>query len=266
MEDIQYKDFSNNLVELEHCYGSNVHIISTPTTLRLLSLLASPNSQMPLINHYVEELYRFLLHMTLNLLGKRAVGEVQTRMKVSLKGEFLIADQRCIVVDLARAGTLPAQLCFNILNLLFNPINIRQDHIYLQRKVDNSGKVIGVDYSGSKIGGEQQDALVLFPDPMGATGGSMARVISQYKKEVKGEAFKYVAMHLIVTPEYLKYMQQQHPDVEIFAVRLDRGLSSDDILHTVPGTHWDQERGLNDNQYIIPGAGGVGELLNNTEN
>ena len=34
-------------------------------------------------------------------------------------------------------------------------------------------------------------------------------------------------------------------------------------LRTEPGTHWDEERGLNDIQYIVPGAGGVGEILNN---
>ena len=35
------------------------------------------------------------------------------------------------------------------------------------------------------------------------------------------------------------------------------------VLSTVPGTHWDEERGLDEHQYIVPGAGGVGEILNN---
>jgi uracil phosphoribosyltransferase len=26
---------------------------------------------------------------------------------------------------------------------------------------------------------------------------------------------------------------------------------------------WDEERGLDDHHYIVPGAGGVGEVLNN---
>ena len=51
--------------------------------------------------------------------------------------------------------------------------------------------------------------------------------------------------------------------LHIFAVRLDRGLSAPDVLATTPGTRWDEERGLNDIQYIVPGAGGVGEVLNN---
>jgi hypothetical protein len=44
---------------------------------------------------------------------------------------------------------------------------------------------------------------------------------------------------------------------------LDRGLSPTDVLATVPGERWAEERGLNDRQYIVPGAGGVGEIMNN---
>ncbi|MGH7280580.1 MAG: uracil phosphoribosyltransferase, partial [Polyangiaceae bacterium] len=36
-----------------------------------------------------------------------------------------------------------------------------------------------------------------------------------------------------------------------------------DVLATVPGTRWEEERGLDEHQYIVPGAGGVGEILNN---
>jgi uracil phosphoribosyltransferase len=35
------------------------------------------------------------------------------------------------------------------------------------------------------------------------------------------------------------------------------------VLSTVPGTFWDEERGLDERHYIVPGAGGVGEILNN---
>jgi hypothetical protein len=49
----------------------------------------------------------------------------------------------------------------------------------------------------------------------------------------------------------------------VYALRLDRGLSPPAVLRTEPGTHWAEERGLNDIHYIVPGAGGVGEILNN---
>jgi uracil phosphoribosyltransferase len=70
-------------------------------------------------------------------------------------------------------------------------------------------------------------------------------------------------VHLIVTPEYVRNVLRAHPDTLVYALRVDRGLSPPDVLATVPGTRWDEERGLDDHQYIVPGAGGIGEILNN---
>jgi uracil phosphoribosyltransferase len=68
----------------------------------------------------------------------------------------------------------------------------------------------------------------------------------------------------VVTPEYLKKMTQNCPNMHIFALRLDRGLSSSSVLEEIPGKNWPEERGLNEHQYIIPGLGGLGEMLNNS--
>ena len=68
---------------------------------------------------------------------------------------------------------------------------------------------------------------------------------------------------MIVTPEYLKRVLGEFPDARIYAVRLDRGLSSPQALAAAPGKHWDEEKGLDDHDYIVPGAGGLGELMNN---
>ncbi len=265
-QDCQYKNTSYNSNEIEHLYGENIHILSNPYLSRMLAVLSSPQAVMPMVNSYLEQLYIALLHEVVNTTVSVVPDKIETRLGGFLEGDFLSFNQRFISVDLARAGTYPSHVCFHQLNLLFNSKLIRQDHIYLNRKVDNSGKVVGVDYSGSKIGGEQEGAIVLFPDPMGATGGSMSHVVDQYKKSVGGSAKQYIAMHLIITPEYLAYMKKHHPDVMVFAIRLDRGLSTDTVLQSIPGTYWEKERGLNETQYIVPGAGGIGELLNNTDN
>ena len=55
----------------------------------------------------------------------------------------------------------------------------------------------------------------------------------------------------------------RHADAIVYAVRLDRGLSPPDVLQTKPGERWDEENGLNELQYIVPGGGGFGELMNN---
>jgi uracil phosphoribosyltransferase len=147
-----------------------------------------------------------------------------------------------------------------------NPKKVRQDHISIGRTTDDQQKVTGSAVSGHKIGGGVDGAVVLFPDPMGATGGTIAEAIDIYKKQAQDtqrKALKYIALHCIVTPEYLKKIQSRHPDVIVYAIRLDRGLSPKEVLDTVPGTHWDRERGLNDKHYIVPGGGGFGEILNN---
>ena len=178
-------------------------------------------------------------------------------------GQILDPDTRFVSVDIARAGTLPSQIAFELLTDICEPDNIRQDHLYMNRVTNERGEVTGVNVSGSKLGGEVDNALVLLPDPMGATGGSLSHAVSIYKGLAEGSPKKLIAMHLIVTPEYLKRLQTDHPDVEIYAVRLDRGLSSPEVLRSELGKYWDEEKGLNEVQYIVPGAGGVGELLNN---
>ena len=108
------------------------------------------------------------------------------------------------------------------------------------------------------------NAILLIPDPMGATGSSICEVIDHYKKNVPGTISKIVAAHLIITPEYIRKVHEQHPEVIVYAARLDRGFSSERALDAIPGEFWDEEKGLNDSQYIVPGAGGVGELINNS--
>jgi uracil phosphoribosyltransferase len=71
-------------------------------------------------------------------------------------------------------------------------------------------------------------------------------------------------VHLIITPEYLRHVTTKHPEVIVYALRLDRGLSAPEVLQTMPGERWDEERGLTDKHYIVPGGGGLGEVMNNS--
>ena len=136
----------------------------------------------------------------------------------------------------------------------------------MARVTDESGAVTGVSVSGSKIGGDIKDSILLLPDPMGATGGSMSHAISMYKElaSSSGAPAKIITANLVVTPEYVQKITADHPDVLIYGLRLDRGLSASDVLSNSLGENIDAEIGLNELQYIVPGAGGVGEILNNS--
>lgn len=255
--------------EIEHKYGEGIHILSDPVLESWLARLCSPPTQQPQINQLVAFLYESLVRIVLNREFPRKRMKLATRMTAShpnapYEGELLDEDQRAVTVNLARAGTWPSHICYSTLNHILNPANVRQDHILASRMTDLKHQVTGTHLGGAKIGGDVKDAIVLFPDPMGATGNTLVSSLDHYKGEIEGPARKYVALHLIVTPEYLKNVHTAHPDVAIYAVRVDRGLSTPKALKAIPGAYWDEERGLNDKQYIVPGGGGFGEIMNNS--
>jgi uracil phosphoribosyltransferase len=268
-KDLQHQNLPFNLNEIFHHYGKNVHLISSPQMLTLLAKLGHPDTLQPQINELVSMLYSHLMNIVVDYVFPQKLVIAETRMKsvhpqATYEGKIINPDQPCVIVDLARAGTLPSHVCYSKLNYLLNPLLVRQDHFYVARVTNERGEVTGVNISGSKIGGDIENAIVLFPDPMGATGGTISRCVNHYLEKVKGKPLKMIAMHLIITPEYLKRVTKECPDLQIFALRLDRGLSSDKILTEQPGTNWSDEKGLNEHQYIVPGAGGLGEILNNS--
>ena len=168
-----------------------------------------------------------------------------------------------IVVDVARAGILPSMVVYDALNHFLDARGVRQDHIVMSRTTDAKGAVTGVTMSSSKVAGDAAGAILIVPDPMGATGSSICAAVDVYKQKDMVAPRKILLLNLIVTPQYIKRVTSMHPEAQIFAVRLDRGLSAPDVLRTVPGERWDEENGLDDHHYIVPGGGGFGELMNN---
>jgi uracil phosphoribosyltransferase len=255
---------------IEHHYGAHVHLLSEPYPMSLLARLCAPETTQPLVGRLVGRLYDWMLGAVSSTLLDVRTQRSATRMVTDhplaghYDGERIADDQRVVVVDIARAGMLPAHHIYQGLHDLIGAAHLRQDHIVASRETDDDGVVIGVRLEGVKIGGAVSGATVLIPDPMAATGTSVAAVLDRYLNDDGGPPRVVAVMHLIVTPEYLARITRDFPDVHIFAVRLDRGLSPPDVLAAVPGARWSEERGLNDIQYIVPGAGGVGELLNNS--
>jgi uracil phosphoribosyltransferase len=83
-----------------------------------------------------------------------------------------------------------------------------------------------------------KDKIPLLLDPMLATGGSGARAI-ELIKEAGGEDCRFVCV--VAAPEGVKIIEEQHPEVKIYAAALDQG--------------------LNDRAYIVPGLGDFGDRL-----
>lgn len=254
--------------ELDHAYGPNVHLLSQPWPMSVLARLCSPEVHQPEVNRLVSRLYDWLTAEVASRELLRRLIDQPTRMRASeprgvYHGQAIDRHQRVVVVDIARAGMLPALRVYDGLHDVVDADSLRQDHVVASRRTNARGEVVGIEVSARKVGGGVGDATVLFPDPMGATGTSIDAVLKLYRELDGGPPRSLVAMHLIVTPEYLARMREAHPELVIYAIRLDRGLSPPDVLQARPGERWAEEIGLSSIQYIVPGAGGVGELLNN---
>lgn len=87
---------------------------------------------------------------------------------------------------------------------------------------------------------DQRELLIV--DPMLATGGSAIMAIDALKKR-GAKAMKLIV--LVAAPEGVKAVQEQHPDVEIYAAALDDHLT--------------------DTGYIFPGLGDAGDRLFGTK-
>ena len=78
-------------------------------------------------------------------------------------------------------------------------------------------------------------------DPMLATGGSAVQCVDQLKKL---GADQIAMISIIAAPEGIRVLETSHPDVAVFAGKIDRG--------------------LNAKKYILPGLGDFGDRLYNT--
>lgn len=254
--------------ELPHCYGERVHLLDNVYLLSALARIGSPNVAHRDLMALLRSVYQSLLMTACGRELPRVTGEVATRMADTqpqrgvYRGPVFDHAAQVVVVDIIRAGIVPSQICFELLTAVLSEKNVRLDHLTMARRSDAEGHVTGVDLSGSKIGGRVDGATLILPDPMGATGVTTVRALRHYLENY-GPPQKIIALPMISTPEYLRAVLEEFPDLVVYTARLDRGMSDPEVLDTLPGTYWDREKGLDAKSYIVPGAGGMGEVINN---
>lgn len=254
--------------EFAQAYSESVHILASPTMQTLLARLSSPAVRQPEMSMLLRSIYTGLFWRAVDAELETKFTEVPTRMAEAhpkegvWRGAAVDPNEQLVFVDVIRAGIVPAQFCYEWASMLVPDDRLRIDHLTMARISDSEGHVIGVDLSGSKIGGSVEGRTLVLPDPMGATGSTTLRALDHYL-EHHGTPKKIIALPMIATPEYLRAVLAVE-NLVVYTARLDRGLSPDHVLASPPGVYWDAERGLNENSYIVPGAGGIGEVLNNS--
>lgn len=249
--------------EVAHHYGPRVHVLDDPYMRTLLAELCMPATVQPRLNWLLQSLYDGLVRASINDLFPKKIRSVRTRMGAEYRAEMLDPGTEVVTVDIARAGIKPSLVCFELLSTVLDPAGVRQDHVIMNRTTDAAGAVTGAAISGTKVGGPVDGKILLFPDPMGATGSSLSEVVRWYQDHGEGTPARCISLNLIVTPEFLRKVTRDCPELDVYCWRVDRGLSPADVLAKAPGLDWDRERGLDSHDYIVPGAGGLGEVLNN---
>ena len=254
--------------EREHEYGAEVHILDDPFLTSLLARIGHPSTTTPQLRELVRHTYHGLLAAALVDFPQR-FDRVETRMSAhgpegEWSGAILDPDTEVVLACIVRAGVLPAEACYEALAQVLDPAGLRIDYLSMSRRVDAAGKVVGTDDAGLKLGGSLRDKVLLIPDPMGATGGTIERVLELYDEAGLGPAKQAIALPMIATPEFCRRLAGKRAEFAIWTARLDRGRSSARALAAKPGAFPDEESGLTDEHYIVPGAGGIGELLTNS--
>ena len=143
-----------------------------------------------------------------------------------------ISGKKLAIVPILRAGL---GMVDGLLRLV--PV-ARVGHIGLYRDPETH---LPIEYY-CKMPPELDERQVIIVDPMLATGGSASDAITMVKN--KG-AKNIMMMCLVASPEGVKKVQEDHPDVDIYAAALDEY--------------------LNDHAYIVPGLGDAGDRIFGTK-
>ncbi len=156
---------------------------------------------------------------------------IKTAMGETIKSK-VISGKKLGIIPILRAGL---GMVDGFLNLV---PNAKVGHIGLYRDPET---LESVEYY-NKLPRDVSERTLYLVDPMLATGVSLVAAIDILKK---AGCKNIKCVNIIAAPEGLKKVQEQHPDVDIYAASID--------------DH------LNDHAYIIPGLGDAGDRLFGTK-
>ncbi len=253
----------------DHGYGPRVHILEDAWTAAATAKLSSPDCTHTELVQVVRALTTRLATTAFGRELPTTERSVTTRMAEkhgelgTWRGEAVDPAAEVVVLDVIRGGIIPSQTCFELLSLVHPIERLRLDHLNMQRVAGEDGRVDRVELTGSKVGGSIEGSTLVIPDPMGATGGTILRAL-EHLRAAHGMPSRLILIPLICTPEFLRAIQTLDMDLSVYTARVDRGMSGRDVLASPLGARWAEERGLDDEDYIVPGAGGVGEVLNHS--
>lgn len=208
---------------------SKVIQVEHPLILHKLAFIRSKNTGSKDFRELVEEVSMLMAYEVTRDLSTEEV-EIETPVcKTKCK---MLSGKKIAIVPILRAGL---GMVDGILKLI--PA-AKIGHIGLYRDEET---LQPVEYF-CKLPQDIAERDVMVVDPMLATGGSAADAITLLKKR---GAKNLRLVCLISSPEGIKFVQENHPDVDIYVAGIDEK--------------------LNEKGYIVPGLGDAGDRLYGTK-
>lgn len=206
----------------------NLHIIEHPLVQHKLTLLRKKETSTMKFRELLEEIAMLMGYEVTRDLPL-AYEQIETPLQTMESAT--IAGKKVVVVPILRAGL---GMVDGLLKLI---PSARVGHIGLYRD-EETCKPVFYYYKMP----DHKERLVILTDPMLATGGSACDAITRLKKD----GFSNIRlMCLVASPEGVKAVRDNHPDVDIYTAALDQG--------------------LNDKNYILPGLGDAGDRIFGTK-
>ena len=206
----------------------NVHIIDHPLVQHKLSLMRDKQTSTNKFRQLLQEI-SMLMGYEVTRDFPLVYEEIETPLQTMSAPK--IAGKKVVIAPILRAGL---GMVDGLLSLI---PSARVGHIGLYRD-EETCKPVFYYYKMP----EHKERLVILTDPMLATGGSACDAIDR----LKNDGFKHSRlMCLGASPQGVKAVRDNHPDVDIYIASLDEG--------------------LNERNYILPGLGDAGDRIFGTK-
>ena len=206
----------------------SVHIIDHPLVQHKLSLMREKQTSTNKFRQLLQEI-SMLMGYEVTRDFPLMYEDIETPMQTIRAPK--IAGKKVVIAPILRAGL---GMVDGLLNLI---PSARVGHIGMYRD-EETCKPVFYYYKMP----EHKERLVIVTDPMLATGGSACDAIDRLKKD----GFTHIRlMCLVASPQGVKAVRDNHPDVDIYLASLDEG--------------------LNEKNYILPGLGDAGDRIFGTK-
>ena len=206
----------------------SVHIIDHPLVQHKLSLMRDKQTSTNKFRQLLQEI-SMLMGYEVTRDFPLMYEEIETPLQPMSAPK--IAGKKVVIAPILRAGL---GMVDGLLSLI---PSARVGHIGMYRD-EETCKPVFYYYKMPA----HKDRLVIVTDPMLATGGSACDAIERLKKD----GFTHIRlMALVASPQGVKAVRDNHPDVDIYLASLDEG--------------------LNDKNYILPVLGDAGDRIFGTK-